>query len=814
MALPNDEQLFLGGTNSGTRQILCYRAVMTTSTGFWVDDNPFNFSLPTLIYQITVIFVLFRLTHVVLRRLSQPVVISQIVAGIILSGDVLGRNQRFAYLIFPPYGFEQINVAAILASMLFFFVVGVKADLGLMLKAGKKAAAIALLGTLLPAVSVYLTAKALRHKIPHHFMETQVLLAVSDKWSITSFAVLSCLLSELNLLSSKLGRLALSATLISDFVHLFLAAFVKTYSLSVKLHSAWKGLSALLCFFCVVALILFVLRPIVLWLIRRTPEGALLDEASFVAVLTMALACGVLTAVTGFDVSTGPFFFGLVLPGGAPLGATMVQRMDGLVMGILLPTNIVMAGMATRISVLAGARHWGLFEMFLLICVVTKFVGVTLPCFYSRMAHRDTVSLGLMMITKGIFEVCAAIRWHEDKVVDNTDYTMVIITILVFGGGTAPLIKYLYHPEDRFVAYKRRTVQHVRPGDELRLLACVHEQDNVNPVLALLEATGPSPDSPICTYLLHLVQLVGRADAVFHLHRRHRKPYSSVATLSESDHIVNAFQLFERQHPDGFSVLPYVCISPYNTMHNDICSLALDKKAALVILPFHKKVNADGSINSASTGIHAVNVNVLQHAPCSVGILVDNGLSSGGQLLERVAIYFLGGADDREALAYGVRMADHAAIGLTVIRLLPLEEGQEEGREERMDDRMLKQFQHKKVDGNRVVYREEVVKDGEGTVDVIHETSPEFSLLIVGRRAGKESPLTVGMSMWSEYPELGVIGDLLASTDCGSRASTLVVQQQVWVVGEAALAAESRKSAATGSQVVPEAAVYTQSDGK
>ncbi|RZS06783.1 hypothetical protein BHM03_00037507 [Ensete ventricosum] len=414
MAVPNDEELFLGGTDRGTRQIMCYHAVMTTSTGFWVEDNPFNFSLPTFIYQIIVIFVFSRLTHVVLRRLSQPV------AGIILSGDVLGRYQRFAYLIFPPYGFEQINVAAILAYMMFFFVVGVKADLGLMLKVGKKAAAIAFVGTLLPAVSVYLTAKALRHKIPHHFMEAQVLLAVADKWSITSFAVLSCLLSELNLLSSKLGRLAMSATLISDFIHLFLATFIKTYLLSMKLHSGWKGLSALLCFCCVVALILFVLRPIVLWLIRRTPEGALLDEASFVAVLTMALACGALTAITGFDVITGPFFLGLVLPGGAPLGATVVRRMDGLVMGILLPTNIVMAGMATRISVLAGARHWGMLEMFLLICVVTKFLGVTLPCFYCRMPHRDTLSLGLMMISKGIFEVCAAIRWHEDRVRPDT----------------------------------------------------------------------------------------------------------------------------------------------------------------------------------------------------------------------------------------------------------------------------------------------------------------------------------------------------------------------------------------------------------
>ena len=64
-------------------------------------------------------------------------------------------------------------------------------------------------------------------------------------------------------------------------------------------------------------------------------------------------------------------------------------------------------------------------------------------------------------------------------------------------------------------------------------------------------------------------------------------------------------------------------------------------------------------------------------------------------------------------------------------------------------------------------------------VGIIRKSSPASDLLIVGRRAdGPKSPLTVGISDWSEHLELGVLGDLLTSTDFGCQVSTLVVQQQ------------------------------------
>ncbi|RZR89299.1 hypothetical protein BHM03_00017014 [Ensete ventricosum] len=788
---------------------------MTSSSGIWIGDNPLNFALPTLMFQIVIVFFVSRATHAVFRLLGQPIHVSQIVvvnqnpacmisalccrmnylhllvgvmqAGIILGPSILSRDANFAKSIISQKNYENVVTISVTAYMLFFFVIGVKADLGVIPKVGKKAVAIALFSTLIPIVFTYIATLCLRHKIPPRFKQGQLILLLTDTWCITSYPVLSCLLSELNLLSSKLGRLAMSATLIAAIVHTIANSAIVTYQLAFKIGNPLQGITALVCFLALMGLILLVMRPIVLWLIRRTPEGALLDQPSFVAVITMAMACGMLSQMIGFDLTAGPFFFGLVLPGGPPLGSTLAERMDRLVMGLLLPMSMAFVGIRTDLSSVVDIKVWWLFETFVLVIIVAKFVGVIVPCLYCRMPPREIVSLGLMLCAKGVFE----------------EFSMVVITILILGGITTPLIKYLYRPEDRYVAHKRRTLQHANPGDELRVLACVHLQDNVKPIITLLEASGTSSHSPICAYLIHLIHLVGRTDTVLHPHKRHNHS-SSATALSESDHIVNAFRLFEQKHPDGVSVLPYVCISPYNTMHDDICSLALDKKVTLAILPFHKSALADGSISFVSPSVQAVNVNVLQYAPCSVGILVDNGFAGRWSVLHRVAVYFLGGADDREALACAMRMASNADVGLTVVRFLAPKELREEGQEERMDEKMLQHFQHHKVDGMRVVYKEQVVKDGEETVAVIRETSPEFSLLIVGRREGKESPLTLGMSIWREYPELGVIGDLLASTNFGGRVSTLVVQQQVRVMGAAAQATDSPKVASTLVQVEPE----------
>ena len=77
------EDGFPGTPTAAMKSIDCYPAMLTTSAGIWLGDNPLRFSLPILFYQIIIIFVVSNLTHVVLARLRQPLVMSQIVVTLL-----------------------------------------------------------------------------------------------------------------------------------------------------------------------------------------------------------------------------------------------------------------------------------------------------------------------------------------------------------------------------------------------------------------------------------------------------------------------------------------------------------------------------------------------------------------------------------------------------------------------------------------------------------------------------------------------------------------------------------------------------------
>ncbi|RRT75436.1 hypothetical protein B296_00029444 [Ensete ventricosum] len=77
------EDGFPGTLTTAMRSINCYPAMLTTSAGIWLGDNPLRFSFPILLYQIIIIFVVSNLTHVVLARLRQPIIMSQIVVTLL-----------------------------------------------------------------------------------------------------------------------------------------------------------------------------------------------------------------------------------------------------------------------------------------------------------------------------------------------------------------------------------------------------------------------------------------------------------------------------------------------------------------------------------------------------------------------------------------------------------------------------------------------------------------------------------------------------------------------------------------------------------
>lgn len=371
------------------------------------------------------------------------------------------------------------------------------------------------------------------------------------------------------------------------------------------------------------------------------------------------------------------------------------------------------------------------------------------------------------------------------QLISDSVYAVMLASVVVTSIFVPILVKYLYDPSRKYAGYERRDIMHLKPNAELKILACIHRSANMPAVINLLDAACPSKENPIAVCVLHLIELIGRSTPIF---ISHQKDNSASHVNTYSANVFLYFNQFEKENRGAVNLSIFTAISPPKFMHEDICTLALDKFTSLLILPFHRKWSIDGSIESEDNTIRTLNLSVLERAPCSVGILVDRGhLGRSTSVVSTlssfsVAVIFLGGKDDREALTFAKRMAKDSTIRLTVIHLVAMGNESAGGEWDKiLDAEVLKDFKHNRVGEGLVLYVEEMVKDGPQTAFVLRSMVDEYDLIIVGRRHKVESPQTVGLSEWSEFPELGTIGDLLASPDIDFKSSILAIQQQQWL---------------------------------
>ncbi|KAL8112342.1 cation/H(+) antiporter 15-like [Apium graveolens] len=787
------------GKNS-TDAIVCYSPTMITTLGIWQGDNPLDYSLPLFILQLTLIVLLTRILVFVLKPFRQPRVISEILAGIILGPSVMGRNKKLADAIFPLRSVMILETMANVGLLYFLFLVGVEMDLSVIRRTGKKALAIAVAGMFLP----FLTGISFSYFL---LQKTQVvrqgtfILFLGAALSVTAFPVLARILAELKLLNTEMGRIAMSSALVNDMCAWILLAFAIALA-----ETRSMTFTCFLVIFSGAAFVVFcilVVRPMIEWIIDRTPEGENVSEFYICVILTGVMICGFITDTIGTHSVFGAFIFGLVIPNG-PLGATLVDKLEDFVSGLLLPLFFAISGLKTQISTINGVGTWALLVFVIVLACAGKIAGTLIVAVYYRMPFHEGITLGILMNSKGLVEMIVLNVGKDHKVLDEKAFAMMVLVTLAMTSIITPTVTSIYKPARKYGTHKRRTIQRIKQDSEFKILACIHSPKNVPTIINLLETSNPSKRSPICAYVLHLVELTGRSSAILIVHNNRKTGSQPLnRTQAQSDHIINAFESFE-QEVQYVTVQPLTAISPYSTMHEDICTVAEDKHVAFIIIPFHKQQAVDGKMEVMNPAFRIINQNLLANAPCSVGILVDRGFTSSAmlsahQICHHVAMLFFGGPDDREGLAYAWKMSDQPGVNLTVMRFIPGDDVSEPNsescfnkddprvltvltdhdKEKQLDDDHINAFREKSKDDESIIYTEKIVSNGEQTLAAIRSIDNIHDLFIVGRGQGMTSPLTAGLTDWSECPELGAIGDLLASSDFGATYSVLVIHQYV-----------------------------------
>lgn len=300
--------------------------------------------------------------------------------------------------------------------LLFLFFTAVKMDFGLILRTRKKAAIIGIAAPLVPFFFGMSIKPAVQNHLP--VLEKRKLTNLVVGQSITSYPVISNLIAELNILNSEFGRLALSSSVVSDVVSFILAIFVSLGQLYKEegLFSAGKTFTVVI---CLIVVVVFVIRPLMFWVIKRTPEGRPVKNIYVYGIIFLALSSGLWSSVFGEYVFLGTYILGLAIPDGPPLGSAVIDKLDCFVSGVFLPLLLVSTGMRFDFREMKFDMMIQSSMIIIILLYVVKLMTCLLPCLYYKMPTLDSLALSIVMSSQGIVELALYSMLRDNNVCLN-----------------------------------------------------------------------------------------------------------------------------------------------------------------------------------------------------------------------------------------------------------------------------------------------------------------------------------------------------------------------------------------------------------
>lgn len=335
--------------------------------------------------------------------------------GIIIGPSCLGRSKTFSAYVFTDNSAFVMRTIGVLGFVYFLFLCGVKMDLMTMAKPGKKQICIAFFGIFTPIVLSGIVAFFVRKSLPGELGAGSSLWGITSSVAITAFPVIYTIIKEFNLLSSDLGRVALSTAIISDVIGMQgLVAF------EASKQGEGRPMAALWYIISLIVVTTFIfngLRFVMLWIVRATPEGKPVEQTYIVLILLGVMVIGFISDFLGLAIGNAPLWYGLAIPDGPPLGATLVEKSETIITEILMPFSYVYIGLYTDIYSLSG--RWSTLKPLFLIVVTGYLAKVLTTLAVARFYNtplRESVVLSLILSLRGQVELILFIHWTDLKV--------------------------------------------------------------------------------------------------------------------------------------------------------------------------------------------------------------------------------------------------------------------------------------------------------------------------------------------------------------------------------------------------------------
>jgi Kef-type K+ transport system membrane component KefB len=394
---------------------------------------------------IAVIVVVARLMAALFRKVGQPAVVGEIVAGVLLGPTLLGvLPGHLPSRLFPVDQVRPgLNVVAQLGLIIFMFIVGLELDTKLIHGKQRVAAVISVSSVAVPFMLGLLLASGLysshRGIGVHTVQFLPFALFIGASMSVTAFPVLARILVERGMYRTSTGVLALACAAVDDILAWSMLAVVLAV---VKSSGPW-GLPVILAESLAFVLFMFiVVKPQLAGLTRWYEQAGRLTPNMLAVVVAGFLVSAFVTSTIGIHSIFGAFLFGTILPrsDGTGLSCEILERLEPVSVRLLLPVFFVVTGLNVDVRNL-GADAFTQLPLILLVACAGKFLSATAAARLQGLPLRQGAVLGTLMNTRGLTELVILNVGHDVGVLDTRLFTMLVLMAIITTFITEPVLR-------------------------------------------------------------------------------------------------------------------------------------------------------------------------------------------------------------------------------------------------------------------------------------------------------------------------------------------------------------------------------------
>lgn len=426
-------------------------AVSETGNGSWNDfissmEHNFEDPLAILLAQIVMIILVARLFGWIFKKIGQPTVIGEIIAGIVLGPSLLGMYfPDFSAALFPVESLGNLKFLSQIGLILFMFVIGMELDIKVLKNKASEAIVISHASIVIPfALGIGLSYFVFNQFAPEGVQFLSFSLFMGIAMSITAFPVLARIVQEREIHKTKLGAIVITCAAADDITAWCLLAVV------IAIVKAGDFISSLyvisLAVIYVVAMI-FIVKPF----LKRI--GDLYGTKDSIGKPVMAIfflfliLSSYATEVIGIHALFGAFMMGSIMPDVTKFRMIFIEKVEDVAVILLLPLFFVFTGLKTEIGLINDPFLWKVTGAIIMVAVVGKFLGSALAAKFVGQNWKDSLTIGALMNTRGLMELIVLNIGLELKVLTPEVFTMMVIMALVTTFMTGPaldLINYLF----------------------------------------------------------------------------------------------------------------------------------------------------------------------------------------------------------------------------------------------------------------------------------------------------------------------------------------------------------------------------------